>query len=318
MRKGQNPAKFVQTVAKPNNITVAVLSYIPYLNGFYAKSLEVLDTCLQSLRNETKLNFDLLVFDNGSCKEVQSYLLSEKDKGNIQFLFLSDKNLGKGGAWNIIFDAAPGDYIAYADSDILFHEDWLTKSKIILDTYPNVGMVTARPYITDQEFMTNTIKWAKETNEVDVEVGKLISRESITKFLLSLGRTEEEITEEYESNDVYKLIYNGLAAIAGASHWQFLTKKSVIQKFLPFDMSRPMGQVNRLDKRMNEQGLLRLMTPEELVDNLSNSLDENSLDKIKASRKSQKKFIYRILDFPIIKSILLFIHHRIFLAYFDR
>ncbi len=318
MRKGQNPAKFVQTVARPSNITVAVLSYIPYLNGFYAKSLEVLDTCLKSLRKETKLDFDLLVFDNGSCKEVQNYLLSEKEKGNIQFLFLSDKNLGKGGAWNIIFDAAPGEYIAYADSDILFHDDWLTKSKIILDTYPNVGMVTARPYITDQEFLTNTIKWAKETNEVNVEVGKLISRESITKFLLSLGRTEEEITEEYESNDVYKFIYNDQTAIAGASHWQFLTKKSVIQKFLPFDMSRPMGQVNRLDKRMNELGYLRLMTPEELVDNLSNTLDENTMEKLKAGKQKPKKLIYRVLDFPIIKSILLFLHHRIFLAYFDR
>ncbi len=41
MRKGQNPAKFVNTVAKPANITVAVLSYIPYLSGFYGDALKV-------------------------------------------------------------------------------------------------------------------------------------------------------------------------------------------------------------------------------------------------------------------------------------
>ena len=166
--------------------------------------------------------------------------------------------------------------------------------------------------------MTNTIKWANESNDVEVEHGKLISRESITKFLLSLGRTEEEITQEYESNNVYRFQYKDQIAISGASHWQFLTKKSIIQKFLPFDMSRPMGQVNRLDKHMNELGYLRLMTPEELVDNLSNSLDENTMEKIKAGKQKPKKLIHRILDFSIIKSILLFIHHRIFLAYFDR
>jgi hypothetical protein len=79
-----------------------------------------------------------------------------------------------------------------------------------------------------------------------------------------------------------------------------------------------MGQVNRLDQRMNEEGYLRLMTPEVLVDNLSNSLDRNTFESIQTRKIKQKKFIYKILDFPLIKSVLLFIHHRIFLAYFDR
>jgi len=318
MRKGQNPAKFVNTVAKPSDITVAVLSYIPYQSGFYANTLQVLDTCLKSIRNETQLDFDLLVFDNGSCENVQKYLLKEKARGNIQFLILSEKNLGKGGAWNIIFDAAPGELIAYADSDIYFHKDWLSKSKEILDIYPNVGMVTARPYITDQKFNTNTLEWANSREDVIAETGKLLSWENISSFLLSLGRTEEEIIYEFESNDVTRLTFKEKDAIVGASHWQFLTRKETIIKFLPFDMSRPMGQVNRLDQRMNEERLLRLMTPEVLVDNLSNTLEKNSFESIKNKKNKQKKFIYKLLDLPFVKPVLLFIHHRIFLAYFDR
>lgn len=318
MRKGQNPAKFVNTVAKPSDITVVVLSYIPYQSGFYANTLQVLDTCLKSIRNETQLDFDLMVFDNGSCEKVQKYLLEEKVKGNIQFLILSEKNLGKGGAWNIIFEAAPGDLIAYADSDIYFHENWLSKSKEILDIYPNVGMVTARPYITDHKYNTNTLEWANSKEEVITESGKLLSWENISSFLLSLGRTEEEIINEFESNDVTRLTFKEIDAIVGASHWQFLTRKETIKKFLPFDMSRPMGQVNRLDQRMNEERYLRLMTPEVLVDNLSNTLEENSFESVKNKKNKQKKFIYHLLDLPFIKSILLFIHHRIFLAYFDR
>ncbi len=128
MRIGQNPAKFVQTVAKPERITVAVLNYIPFLSGFYTEALDVLEQCLASARQEAGLPFDLLVFDNGSCTEVQDWLLDEQRAGHIQYLMLSGKNLGKGGAWNQIFAGAPGEIIVYADSDVLFFPGWLARS----------------------------------------------------------------------------------------------------------------------------------------------------------------------------------------------
>jgi glycosyltransferase involved in cell wall biosynthesis len=316
MRKGQNPAKFVNSVDKPSLITVAVLSYIPYLGGFYQDALKVLDACLVSIRNETKLDFDLMVFDNGSCKETQDYLLNKQRAGNIQFLILSDKNLGKGGAWNVIFDAAPGELIAYADSDVLFHEDWLSKSKEVLDVFPNVGMVTARPFITKKEFITSTIKWANETNEVTIESGKFVPFEVFAEFNLSLGQNIDDIKKDYEENNIEKVEYKNLVSYAGASHWQFLTKKSIIQQFLPFEMDRPMGQVRQLDLRMNEAGFLRLMTSEPLADNMSNSLEKMMVDT--AEEKKTDKNQFRFIDLPFIKRFLLFIHHRIFLAYYNR
>ncbi len=47
MRKGQNPAKFVKDVARPERITVALLNYIPFLSGFYAETLDVLKVSLE-------------------------------------------------------------------------------------------------------------------------------------------------------------------------------------------------------------------------------------------------------------------------------
>ena len=84
MRKGQNPAKFVNSVEKPSSITVAVLNYLPFLSGFYKEGLEVLKICLNSIYLEKKLSFDVMVFDNGSCDEVVSYLLEEYKKKKIQ------------------------------------------------------------------------------------------------------------------------------------------------------------------------------------------------------------------------------------------
>src|SRR3990172_5201639 len=119
MRKGQNPAKFVKKVAKPQRITAAMLTYIPFLSGFYEETLDVLKVSLDSMREDAGLPFDMLVFDNGSCPEARDYLIQEKEEGRIQYLILSEKNVGKGGAWNVILAGAPGEIIAYADSDVL-------------------------------------------------------------------------------------------------------------------------------------------------------------------------------------------------------
>ena len=94
MRKGQNPAKSVKTVAKPERMTVAVLTYLPFLSGFYEEGLDVLKVSLESMRKDAGLPFDLMVFDNGSCAEARDYLIAEKEAGRIQYLLLSEKNVG--------------------------------------------------------------------------------------------------------------------------------------------------------------------------------------------------------------------------------
>lgn len=190
MRKGQNPAKFVKEVARPERITVALLNYIPFLSGFYAETLDVLKVCLESVRKDAGLPFDLMVFDNGSCAEVRDFLVNEKAQGRIQYLILAEKNMGKGGAWNVMLAGAPGEIIAYTDSDVLFSPNWLKRSVEILEIFPNVGMVTARPFRTPPEFIESTLKWANENAEL--EEGQFIPWEKFLEFNLSLGQTEEE------------------------------------------------------------------------------------------------------------------------------
>lgn len=314
MRIGQNPAKFVGKVAKPERITVAVLNYIPFLSGFYAETLEVLKLCLSSARREPGLPFDLLVFDNGSCPEVQDWLLGEQRAGNIQYLMLSGKNLGKGGAWNQIFGGAPGEIIAYADSDVLFYPNWLARSVELLETFPNVGMVTARPFRTNPEFYSATVDWAENSADVRLERGNFIPWQTFLEFDLSLGQDEAQIKTRYENSADVKLSFQGLTALAGASHWQFTAYKAVLAQFLPFEMDRPMGQVRQLDQRMNEAGLLRLMVPEPLAMNMSNTLRGVDVTaKALPSRKSR-----RLLDLPFIKAPLLGLYDRIFRWYYDR
>jgi hypothetical protein len=316
MRIGQNPAKYAKEVEVPERITVAVLNFIPFKSGFYAEGLDVLKACLTSARTDAGLPFDLMVFDNGSCPEVQDELVKMHQAGEIQFLILSEKNLGKGGAWNIIFSGAPGELIVYADSDVLFSPGWLARSVEILETYPNVGMVTARPFRTPEKYSSVTIEWAEKTPEAHYEIGQFLTWEEFSSFVLSLGTSLEQTQEWYAGGGDMRTTYNGVKAAIGASHWQFLSRKSILQQYLPFSMDRPMGQVRMLDQRMNESGYMRLMTAEPLAQNMSNTLPAELRGQRPDARKaSPGSLTVRMANLPPVRRMLLGLYDRIFRLY---
>jgi glycosyltransferase involved in cell wall biosynthesis len=272
MRVGQNPVKAIERIAPPALVTAVVINYIPFLSGYYAHSLDLLKLCLGSLRKTTKDEADLMVFDNGSCVEVRDFLLGEQLADNIHYLTLSERNLGKPAAWNFAFAAAPGEFVAYVDSDVFFYDGWLQASLDAFMAFPQVGMITAMPILTPQKYSTATLKWAKKQRGVKVERGQLLPWEDFWRHARSLGDTEEDARRFYAENPMVRLSFKGKRYYAGAAHFQFTARKSVLQEVLPIPADRPMGRVRLLDEAINAEGYLRLSTEKWYVQHLGNQV----------------------------------------------
>jgi glycosyltransferase involved in cell wall biosynthesis len=326
-RVGQNPAKWVTQVAKPSKVTVAVLSFIPFQSGYYRQSLEVLQLCLDSLMYNTNLPYDLLVFDNGSCQEVQDALVSRHEAGDIQYLVLSEKNLGKVGAWNQIFAAAPGEYIAYADSDVYFFQGWLSRHLEVFEAFPDVGTVAGTPRRRRMTFSENSIRRASELPGVEVETGKFISESWIRQHARSLDKLDE--LDENLARDDYLLTSNGVKAYITAQHYQFIVRKDVVRRFLPFPHQRPMGSdVAQFDRAIDGSNLLRLAVADRVAMHIGNRLDEELLEELDldtpvktatplTQRKSPSRAGGGFLAWRPIRRVLLALHDRIFRLYFQ-
>ncbi|MFH2104580.1 MAG: glycosyltransferase [Chloroflexota bacterium] len=316
MRIGQNPAKSVETVPQPADITVTVVNCLPFLSGFYAQSLEVLKACLYSLRQNTDQPFDLMVFDNHSCQEVRQFLVQAQEQGVIQYLILSDKNIGKIGAWNYMFGAAQGRMVAFCDSDIYFRPGWLEASLELFQTFPNVGMVTSRPLRTPMEFSSATLKWGEQQPPGVLTKGTFLDWDTYIEHTNSIGMPIEKSRDEYEQGNDYLLTQDESRAYAGAAHFQFVARKEVLQRIIPLPSVKPMRGERALDIAINDLGYLRLCTEKALVSHYGNRLPE-SLSTAPPFSGNIKPVIMRLIWAPGIRHVLMWLYNRIFKLFFE-
>jgi len=312
MRVGHNPARFVEKVAQPAKITVTVVNCIPFLSGYYEQSLDVLKTVMESLHatRDPDHPYDVMLFDNHSCAEVRAYLKEASDQGKIQYLVFSDTNIGKIGAWNFMFCAAQGEYVVFSDGDIGFRPGWLKASLELFEAFPNVGMLTARPLPTPKQYSSATLEWAQRENVL--EEGRFLDRQVFWEHARSLKPMECKENPKVPVR-MARLTFSGKVAYAGATHFQFMARREILQKIMPLPSEQPMRGERALDEAINQMGLLRLMTVEPFVWHMGNRLTDHDQVTGKPARKSLLKSILRL---PGLRHFLLWIYNQLFRLYF--
>lgn len=324
MRIGTNPVKVKKpTLSPPKPVTVVIITYIPYLSGYFQYGLDVLKLSLNSIWENTEEAFDLLVFDNGSCDKIREYLITQRNNDKIQYLILSNKNVGIPGAWNISFNAAPGKYIAFSDYDIYYFPGWLKEHLNIFESFPNVGMVTGTPIRPPIGYSTNTLQWAESQKEVEINRGVLQSWDDFRTHTKSLGMSKEESQESFKNGEDILIKYKENKVFIGAGHFQFVAYKEVLEKVTPFPYTVAMGNERLLDQRINELGLLRLSLTRKFVQHLGNAPDRDLFeqhDDIKVQNKHDESLglSERFYNIPIIKRVLLKVYNLIFDTYYKQ
>ncbi len=316
MRVGHNPARFVEKVAQPAGITVAVVNCIPFLSGYYEQGLDVLKTVIKSLHatREAAHPYDVMVFDNHSCSEVRAYLQEAFRDGNIQYLVLSDTNIGKIGAWNFMFGAAQGKYVVFADGDVGFRPGWLKASLELFDAFPNVGMVTARPLRSPMEYSSATLEWARQQALGVYEEDQFLDWACYWEHARSTGYSEEKARADFPLGRDHRLIFGGKTAFIGATHFQFMARSELLKQIIPLSSEQPMRGERALDVAINDLGYLRLLTDKPYVWHMGNTLTDSP--RVAAPARKRKSLLQRVLWLPIIRRSLLWLNNRIFRLYF--
>lgn len=295
-RIGINPARGQVTAAHPQPITLAMVTYLPDLTGYFERRLDVLRLALASLHACTPQPHDVLVFDNASCPAVVDFLRQAQAEGQINFLLLADRNIGKIDALRVLFNAAPSEIIAYSDDDILFSEDWLAASLAVLNAFPQAGMVSAGPVRNAAGHAHASLDALAEAASRGAAIPGLSARRERripdsweADWAASTGRDPQaHLDATRQALDlVFRLETNAYArpleAIAGANHFQFVSRKEFILQALPGGWTgKLMGSMIELDEAVDGLGHLRLSTAQRHTRHLGNALDAGAIQSARA------------------------------------
>jgi len=317
-----NPGRGKTSDYSPARVTVCVLTYLPNDIGYFRNRFDVTRVCIESILQNTKTPYDLMVFDNGSRPDLVDYLQDQKDEGKINFLVLSSQNIGKIGALQVMFRSAPGEVIAYTDDDVFFLPGWLERQLEVLDTYPDVGMVTGmiiKPHM--KEGIQSAVDFSKK-GDVETEVGNLIDPEIEEHYIKHTGRTWQRYEEEIEGLKDIRMSYRGVQTYVSAGHYQFVSPKKCILEALPETWSgNLMGEMRDLDRSVDELGYLRLCTHPQTIRLLGNLIDEEAAEQIRKfdikavgvekteTLPAWKRKFYR---HPLVQKIAYFFYERLF------
>lgn len=279
-RTGRNPSTFKPAPKRISDIVLTCVVHLPYLRGYHAKRLEVVQKCLTSMRDNAGGIYTVIVWDNGSCKQFQKWV-ELKYKPDI---YIKSKNIGKSAARAALFGMLDPDTIVnYSDDDIYHYPNWLAPQIKLLEHFPDVSCVSGYPTrLAFRWGVKNTITRLKSKS------GRFIQQKYEDDFAISIGRDEishtkdtkndKDITVEYKGEKAFATSHHcqqiGFAGLLRIAAWQVMAYGSMSDE-KPYDIE--------LDKMGN-----RLATLERYTRHMGNVIDDNlRLDILKAEKKKK-------------------------------
>lgn len=151
--------------------SIVILSY---------NQMEFTKTCLESIRRNTKCNYEIIVIDNHSNEETLCYLREQKDILLIQ----NKENKGFAAGCNQGMQIARGDYILLLNNDTIVTEGYLEKMLLLLESDLDIGIVGP--------LTNNTI--GQQKVKVDIAYGEIDKIEQFGRKLSLSNSKAKQVT----------------------------------------------------------------------------------------------------------------------------
>jgi len=113
-----------------------------------------LEGCLESIKNQSYKDFEVVLVDNGSKDDSIDYLQTRQPWVKLTVL---EKNTGFAAGNNIGLKKSSGEYIVTLNNDTRADKDWLAKLVAVADAHPAVGMVGCRTASFDDAEIVDTL-----------------------------------------------------------------------------------------------------------------------------------------------------------------
>jgi hypothetical protein len=272
MRTGTNPAKDNIEIKIDSIHRIVIPVYIPNLNdGYYKRSLEVLELCLKSLLLTVNFQTRISIIINGSCKEIEDLIYNYKREYElIDQIFYTKENIGKINGIYSIIKSNIEPIITITDADVLFCKNWQNETIKVFNNFPSAGMVSPVPSSKGYLHHTRSTFYYGLINKC-IRFDDVLDPDGLVKFENSIN------LKLYDSIHYKKqlTIFNDFgSAVIGCGHFVATFRKEVFENS-PREVCRfrVLGgsEENYIDRPNDLGGYLRLSTRNNLAYHMGNT-----------------------------------------------
>ncbi len=142
---------YTKNTAVPGKVTGDAVPKVSVIMPVYhmAKQVPLLKAAIESIKNQTYPDWELIICDDGSTDQTVQALRQMIGTDDRIRLICSHKNRGAGYTRNVCIHASAGEYLAVMDADDISHPQRLEKQVAFLTKHPQYALVGCNAMLLD-------------------------------------------------------------------------------------------------------------------------------------------------------------------------
>lgn len=226
MRVGTNPESGRSLTHSYGRHRVVIPVHVPNTAGYFLRSLEVLELCLESLWATTRGRVAVTVIANGCCPEAVHVIDHFQATGAVDQVVLNSVNRGK---VDSVLGVVRGCYetlFTIADCDVLFLSGWLEAVEELFWYFQEAGVVSPSPNVALHGYHTSaTVLESFARGELSLT--PVVPEADIDRFEASIGNRRLASAADRAAQFVVER--SGVRACVGCGHFIFSIRREALQ-----------------------------------------------------------------------------------------